>query len=64
MFSSLKKRGYITQKQLDFFPMNIEKPQTLANFISFTKSIKGCMVSHDGQVFPNAVRLQKNAGNF
>ena len=64
MFSSLKKRGYITQKQVNFFPMNIEKPQSLANFICFTKSIKGCIVSQDGQVFSTTVHLQKNAGNF
>ena len=64
MFSSLKKRCYITQNSLNFFPMNIEKPQTLANFVSFTKSIKGSIVSQDGQVFPTAVHLQKNAGNF
>ena len=64
MFSSLEKRGYITEKQLKFFPMNIEKPQNLVNFISFPKSIKGCIVSLEGQLFPIAVLLQKNAQNF
>ena len=62
--AEMKKRGDITQNQLRFFSMNIEKPQTLANFISFTKSIKVCIVSQDGQVFPTAVHLQKNIGNF
>ena len=28
MFSDLKKKGYITQKQLKIFAMNIEKPKT------------------------------------
>ena len=35
MFSSLKKRDYITENNLHIFPMNIEKP--LVNFISFPK---------------------------
>ena len=36
MFSSLKKSGYITEKQLKYF-LNIEKPLTLVNFISFPR---------------------------
>ena len=48
MFSNLKKRGYITEKQLKYFPMNIEKPQTLLNFISFPKLVKGCTMSQFG----------------
>ena len=64
MFSNLKKRGYITEKQLKYFPMNIEKPQTLVNFISFPKLVKGCTMSQFGQLFQIVVHLQKNARNF
>ena len=64
MFSNLKKRGYITEKQLKYFPMNIEMPQTLVNFISFPKLVKGCTMSQFGQLFRIVVHLQKNARNF
>ena len=43
--------------------MNIEKPQTLANFISFPKFRKGYIMSQDDQLFRTAVHLQKNAKN-
>ena len=64
MFSNLKKRGYITEKQLNIFPMDIEKPQTLVNFISFPKFIKRCTLSQVGQLFQIAVHPQKNARDF
>ena len=59
MFSNSKKRGYITElrgyiNNLSIFPMNIE---TLANFISFAKFIKGCTRSQVGQSFRIAVHL-------
>ena len=57
MFGSLKKKGYITEKQLKYFPMNIEKPQTLVNFISFPKFIKVCIMYQDSQLFRIAVHL-------
>ena len=48
MFSSLKKRGYITEKQLlNIFRMNIEKPQSLVKFMFFPKFIKGSVMSQD-----------------
>ena len=48
MFSSLKKRGYITEKQLlNIFRMNIEKPQSLVKFMFFPIFIKGCVMSQD-----------------
>ena len=53
MLSTLEKRGYITEKQLNFL-----------NFISFSKFIKVCIVSQDGQIFPIAVHLQKNCSEF
>ena len=48
MFSCLKKRGYITEKQLlNIFRMNIEKPQSLVKFMFFPKFIKGSVMSQD-----------------
>ena len=64
LFSTLKKRGYITEKQLNIFPMNIEKPRVLVIFISFLKPIKACTMSQEDQLFRIAVHLQKNARNF
>ena len=74
MFSILQKRDYITEKQLrgvilqknnlNIFPINIEKPQTLVNFISFPKFIKDCIMSQDNLLFQIAVHPQKNAWNF
>ena len=74
MFIILQERGSITEKQLrevilqkknlNIFPINIEKPQTLVNFISFPKFIKDCIMSQDNLLFQIAVHLQKNAWNF
>ena len=74
MFSILQERGSITEKQLrgvilqknnlNIFPINIEKPQTLVNFISFPKFIKDCIMSQDNLLFQIAVHPQKNAWNF
>ena len=44
--------------------MNIEKPQTLVNFISFPKFIKGYIMSKDCQLFRIVVHLQKNPRNL
>ena len=50
IFSGLKKTGYITEKQLNILPMNIENPSTLVYFISFIKFSKGCIMSQDNQL--------------
>ena len=62
MFSNLKKRGYITEKQLKYFSYEYRK--ATVNFISFPKFIKGCTMSQVGQLFQIAVHLQRNAQNF
>ena len=65
MFSSLKNSGVILLKNnLNIFPMNVEKPRTLVNFISFPKFIKGCTISQVGHLFRIAIHLQKNAQNL
>ena len=63
MFSSLKKRVTLQKSNLNIFPMNREKPQTLVNFISFQKFIKDCIMSQDNLLFRIAVHPQKNARN-
>ena len=40
VFSSSKKRDYITKNNFNIFPMDIGKLQTLINFISFSNSEK------------------------
>ena len=64
MFSSLKKRSYITEKQLKYFPMNIEIPQILVNSIFFPKLIKDCIMFQEDLLFQIAVHPQKNTRNF
>ena len=64
MLSSLEKRGYITEKQLKFFPTNIEKSQTLVNFISFSKFIKVCMYPRMVKYFQLRYTCRKIARNF
>ena len=64
MFSSLKKTGYITKNNLNIFPMNIEKPQALVNFILFLKLAKPYIMSQVDHLFRIAAHLQKNALNF
>ena len=61
MFSNLKKRGYVNEKQLIYFPYEYRKAK---NFISFPKIIKGCTMSQVGQLFRIAGHLQKNAWNL
>ena len=64
MFSNLKRGVILLKNNLNIFPMNTEKSQTLVNFISLPKFIKGCTMSQVGQLFRIAVHLQKNARNF
>ena len=64
MFSSLKKRSYITEKELKYFPMNIEIPQILVNSIFFPKLIKDCIMFQEDLLFRIAVHPQKNTRNF
>ena len=47
------------KNNLNIFPMNIEKPKILVNFICFLKFMKGCIMSQDDQLFWIAVHLQK-----
>ena len=64
MFSGLKKKGYNTEKQLKYFPLNKEKPRILVNFIFFQKFLKAYTISQDDQLFRIAAYLRKNGLNL
>ena len=64
IFSNLKKKDYITDKQLKYFSYEYGKDTNFVNFISFPKLIKGGTMSQFGQLFRIAVHLQVNAWIF
>ena len=44
IFSSLKRRGFITEKQLKYFTLSTEKPLNLANFTFYLKFIRNFLM--------------------
>ena len=45
LFSSLKRRGFSTEKQMKYFTYEFKKQLTLVNYTFYRRSIKGFIMS-------------------